>query len=58
MKITIDMVVLCPFCKGAATIGRNEEGLSVLLHSLPTCKTYDDKTPDEFLRAARERLQS
>ena len=46
--------LVCPFCQGEITAieGANGEGHGVI-HTLPTCKQYDDNDPLEFLRAVR-----
>jgi hypothetical protein len=58
-SIAVDMKVsgACPFCKGDFTAGHDENGVGVVLHSLPTCDRYDALTPDRYLHAVRTAFQ-
>lgn len=50
----------CPFCTGNREIAALEDiktGTSGVSHEEPTCKTFDDLPPDEFLREVRRKLQ-
>jgi hypothetical protein len=44
--------LVCPFCQGEITCIDSPQGPGVI-HTVPTCKQYDDNDPIEFLRAVR-----
>ncbi len=43
---------VCPFCQGQCTASLEQE---CVVHSEPTCKTFDELEIDEFLHQVNER---
>ena len=55
--ITADGPFQCPYCTGLFSVSNDETKDPAILHSLPTCKGYDDLETLEdairYIRAAR-----
>lgn len=48
----------CPFCDGAYIIGYYEKDLPCVLHTIPTCRAFDENLdPGIFLKLAREKRE-
>lgn len=60
-SIKADGPFKCPYCPGTFSVGHETGGTEdpAILHTLPTCKGYDDlKTVEDaiqYMRAARQR---
>lgn len=49
---------VCPFCQRKFSAGHDDDGNPGLIHTLPTCKQFDELEPDEYLRAVRLKYSS
>lgn len=51
-KINVVAEFACPFCGGDVTVGETRaEGNAVCIHTVPTCRVFDDSDPGSFVHA-------
>lgn len=46
----------CPFCKGDASTVETASGIPGVMHTVPTCKKFDELGAPEYLHAVNARL--